>query len=292
MISILWADDQPDVARSFTSYLKLEGCVFDYASSGNEALAKISTNSYDLVLVDLAMPPDRWGGLWLLERIVELNIDIVSIVVSGEGTQFETIKALRLGAADYVTKDKLLAELPAQISSSLNVQTKARKRVIELIRSGESHNVEFKSTLRMNLRSQKKDSELELAVFKTIAGFLNTVGGQLLVGVTDAGEIFGLQEDGFINDDKFHLHFWNIFKESLGIELVQFVKTGLVDIGGKSIFHVVCSKSDRPIFLRWKSAGEGRYQELFYVRVGPQTDLLGVRQALAYIEGHFPANRS
>ncbi len=286
MIKILWADDQPDVAQSFASCLKEEGYLFDYASCGNEALTKITTNDYDVILVDLAMPPDRWGGLWLLEKINELNINIISIVVSGEGTQFETIKAIRLGASDYVTKDKLLVELPAQISSSLEGEYKIRKQIQSLIRSGESDCVEFKSTLRMNLRSQTKDPEIELAVFKTIAGFLNASGGELLIGVTDAGEILGLQEDAFANDDKFQLHFWNKFKETLGAELVNLIETRLIKVEGKSIFHVLCNKSDTAIYLSW------RHQDLFYVRVGPQTDLLGIRQAVSYIKKHFPVNSS
>ena len=60
MINILWADDQPDVAKSFASYLNLENCSFEFASNGEDALEKISAGMYDLILIDLAMPPGRW----------------------------------------------------------------------------------------------------------------------------------------------------------------------------------------------------------------------------------------
>ena len=57
------------------------------------------------------MPPGKWGGLWLLEEIKKFHYRVPVIVISGEGTQTETIKALRLGASDYVTKDKVEEEL-------------------------------------------------------------------------------------------------------------------------------------------------------------------------------------
>lgn len=287
MINILWADDQLDVAKSFVSYLNIDDCAFEFACSGNEALDKISEKNYDIILVDLAMPPDRWGGLWLLQKIKELNIDVVSIVVSGEGTQSETIKALRLGASDYIIKDKLLTELPAQIKSSLNVASKVRKEMLELIKAGESGNIEFKSTLRMNLHTRNKDSDIELSVLKTIAGFLNAEGGKLMVGVADSGELLGIENDEFLNNDKFHLHFWNIFKASLGVEHTQLIKTEFVEVDNKSIFFITCFKSASPIFIKWKLTGNSQNQEFFYVRVGPQTEQLGTRQAIEYINNHF-----
>ena len=55
----------------------------------------------------------------------------------------------------------------------------------ELIASDETYEVEFKSTARWNLREERKDKRMEDAVVKTIAGFLNTDGGTLFIGVDD-----------------------------------------------------------------------------------------------------------
>ena len=52
---------------------------------------------------------------------------------------------------------------------------------------GESRVVKFKSTGRKNLRTGDKDAAMELAVLKSLAGFMNTDGGTLLVGVADDG---------------------------------------------------------------------------------------------------------
>src|ERR1700704_5238042 len=57
--------------------------------------------------------------------------------------------------------------------------------VTKLVGSGT--NIEFKSTLRINLHTRQKDSKMELAVLKTVAAFLNMSGGTLVIGVADDG---------------------------------------------------------------------------------------------------------
>ncbi|MCU0071169.1 response regulator [Pseudomonas koreensis] len=287
MKSILWADDQQEVIASIVRILGLDDVNFEFTNNGEDALIKMQEKDYDLVLIDLAMPPGRWGGLWLLEKINELKFDLPSIVVSGEGSQAETIKALRLGAVDYVTKENLIAELPQQLKRAMDKDSKVQEGLLSIINGGETDIVEFKSTLRMNLRSGAKDREMELSVLKTIVGFFNSSGGTLLIGVNDEGELLGVGSDLFPNNDKFQLHFWNIFRETVGVEYSEFVKSDLVEVDNKFVFSVRCLPSNRPVFLKWKTAGQNKAEELFYVRVGPQTDLLGIRQAIAYIEDHF-----
>lgn len=287
MINILWADDQQDVIASMVRVLGLDDVHFEFTNDGEDALRKIKSKVYDLVLIDLAMPPGRWGGLWLLQQINELKFSLPSIVVSGEGSQAETIKALRLGAVDYVTKEKLITELPQQLKSALDKKAKQLISLSSTIKGGETDVVEFKSTLRTNLRTGLKDREMELSVLKTITGFFNSSGGTLLVGVSDEGVLLGIDKDLFPNADKFQLHFWNIFREAIGTEYSEFIKSDMIESEGKFIFSVSCLPSNRPVFLKWKAAGQSKADELFYVRVGPQTDLLGIRQAITYIEDHF-----
>lgn len=287
MINILWADDQQEVVASIVQILGLDDVHFKFASDGEEALLKIQAESFDLVLVDLSMPPGRWGGLWLLQKINELKLNLPSIVVSGEGSQVETIKALRLGAVDYVTKENLITELPQQVKRALDKKSHQLINMLLMIKGGETDSVEFKSTLRVNLRTGLKDREMELSVLKTVAGFFNSSGGTLLVGVSDAGEILGVSSDLFPTDDKFQLHFWNIFREAIGSEYSEFISSELIEAEGKFVFSVRCLPSNRPVFLKWKVAGQSKADDLFYVRVGPQTDLLGIRQAITYIEDHF-----
>lgn len=85
-----------------------------------------------------------------------------------------------------------------------------------IIDNGESEAVEFKSTLRMNLHSGQPDKRMELSVLKTLAGFLNTGGGTLVIGISDDGTPVGIGVDQFPNEDKMSLHLVNIVKTRMG----------------------------------------------------------------------------
>ena len=94
----------------------------------------------------------------------------------------------------------------------------------ELIGQGESMTLEFKSTLRWNLKEERKDRKgVTHTALKSIAAFLNTEGGDLLLGVADDGGVVGIERDRFENDDKFLLH------------LTQAVRNGLGDRAGTCI---------------------------------------------------------
>ncbi len=69
------------------------------------------------------------------------------------------------------------------------------KNLVALIKNGEDENLEFKSSLRYDYRQQKPNKALEGVIVKTLAGFMNTQGGSLLIGVGDNGDILGLEAD-------------------------------------------------------------------------------------------------
>ena len=64
-----------------------------------------------------------------------------------------------------------------------------------MLAAGESDRVEFKETARWNVREEKKDARMEQVVAKTVAAFLNSAGGTLVIGVDDAGTPIGLDRD-------------------------------------------------------------------------------------------------
>lgn len=157
----------------------------------------------------------------------------------------------------------------------------SQNRVRRLIAAGESLTVEFKSTLRMNLDSQQKDHEIEHTALKTIAAFLNTDGGTLLIGVDDHGHIVGLEADGFDNRDRFERHFTTIVRDRLGVKATEALRTSFERLENRDVFAINVQRSSEPVFLR-----KGKDEE-FYVRTGPQTVRLGVREAMEYAEEHF-----
>ena len=154
--------------------------------------------------------------------------------------------------------------------------------VEEIIQRGEDDQTEFKSTLRWDIRQAKKNPAIEHASLKTICAFLNSEGGDLLIGVRDDGSIEGIETDQFENDDRFLLHLWNLIKTCMGHEVTEWVKTGLQKFGNKTVCRVNCKRAGKPVFLNQNGFGEA-----FYVRVGPSSGNLEIRTALKYIEQHF-----
>lgn len=162
-------------------------------------------------------------------------------------------------------------------------KTRNKLSVIEeIIQRGEDDHTEFKSTLRWDIRQDKKNPAIEHASLKTICAFLNSEGGDLFIGVRDDGSIEGVETDQFPNDDRFLLHLWSLIKSSMGEEVVEWVKTTLQKFGDKTVCRVHSDKSKKPIFLRQKG-----FDEAFYIRTGPGSSSLEISSALKYIDQHF-----
>ena len=147
--------------------------------------------------------------------------------------------------------------------------------------NGESEAVEFKSTLRTNLHTGSKDPRMELAVLKTLAGFLNTSGGMLVIGVSDDGSPVGIQVDDFGNEDKMSLHLVNIVKTRMGVQAMTSIHARFDDHDDCRVMVVNCRKSPTPVFLKEHD------RERFYIRTGPSTTELSASQTQEYIKQRF-----
>ncbi|MCX4537817.1 response regulator (plasmid) [Streptomyces sp. NBC_00841] len=108
---ILVADDQSDVARTLCRPLQKAGARLHFVTDGHTALEEIAAQPYDLVLIDMKMPPDEWGGLWLLRELQNGGWGIPTLVLSGEGSKQQVIEAVRLGVTDWIVKDAAGEEL-------------------------------------------------------------------------------------------------------------------------------------------------------------------------------------
>jgi len=151
----------------------------------------------------------------------------------------------------------------------------------QMIKSGETHLVEFKATLRTNLHTNQKDPRMEYSVVRTIAGFLNTNGGTLTIGVLDDGLPVGLEVDGFENEDKMTLHLINLVKTRLGVLAMQYVHVHFEDYDGHRVMVVECSSSAKPVYYR-----EGD-KEQFFIRTGPSTTELSTKDTVDYLKDRF-----
>jgi predicted HTH transcriptional regulator len=154
----------------------------------------------------------------------------------------------------------------------------AREGILEIIKSGESEILEFKSTICTNLLTKEVDKRMEKAVLKSMVAFMNTSGGILLIGVTDSGEICGVDEEQFDSKDKMYQHLSHLISSKIGDEFSPYITLRLIEMGdGKSVVRADCEKCKKPVFLK-----EGKNEE-FYVRSGPSSIILSGSNLVNYI---------
>lgn len=169
----------------------------------------------------------------------------------------------------------LLDEYRPDIYKRARVARQRTCPISELIRpDGETRFLEYKSTLRWDVQLGEKASYLEDAVVKTIAGFANSsYGGTLLIGVTDTGGIYGLDDDyasfskrGERGDrDLWSQHLKNLL-DRLGTSAAALVDWDFFTIDGKDICRISIDPSDHPVYER--RAGE----QVFWWRTPVGTD--------------------
>lgn len=163
------------------------------------------------------------------------------------------------------------------------------RRADELLKLEESRTLEFKSSLRWNLKEDKKDDEhITHAILKTIAAFLNTEGGDLLIGVGDDRKVLGIVHDKLENDDKFLRHLVQVVRNGLGERAATCIDPVMQIVDSKTVCLVSCQRSPEPVFLRWKGL-ESDTDGGFYVRSGPRTDRLNPESTQKYIRARFTA---
>jgi DNA-binding NtrC family response regulator len=128
---ILIIDDEAGIRDSLETLLTLEGFRIDLAPDGNAGLDQLTRNTYDLLLLDLALPGE--SGIDLLPRIKSLVPDLPVIMITAYGTVNNVVDAIRAGASNFVQKpwdnEKLLADIRLAIGKN-----RAEQEVVQLKR--------------------------------------------------------------------------------------------------------------------------------------------------------------
>jgi DNA-binding NtrC family response regulator len=174
--SVLIIDDEAAIRESLETLLGLEGYEVESAASGEEGLTRLGDRSFDLVLLDLALP-DR-NGIDLLAEIGAHDAQLSVIMITAYGTVENAVKAMQAGAANFVQKpwdnEKLLADVRAAV---------ARHRA-------EEENIQLKRALkqRYNFESIVGKSEPMLKIFDLVAQVAPSRSTVLLQGESGTGK--------------------------------------------------------------------------------------------------------
>jgi hypothetical protein len=209
-----------------------------------------------------ALPPD-WEHMEYFEFLRERRKRLSAVVRAG-------FEHLRTGGAHDVkanTKDRL-------------------PTVSDLLRQMETQRVEFKQSARASIENDAPEKVINEGIVKTVAAFLNTEGGTLGIGISDDGDIVGLQPDlDFKHQDLDGYQNWlsSLLVNNIGGGVVgAHVKLRIESVGAEVVCLIDVHPSPTPIHAR-TTKGES----CFYVRINNTTRMLEGPHLLSYIDGHW-----
>jgi len=232
------------------------------------------------------------------QRFTLAETTLIGIAGAGVGSV-----ALNLIAGDRAVADFGLAAILGGLAGSILVlglatlvgnwlgirsEDSPTPTIDDLLRAGESHDVEFKTTARWNTHTGGRDDRMELAVAKTVAGFLNGQGGTLVIGVDDSGHAMGLENDLSLmkqpDHDRFELWLSDHLERTLGKPALAYVSMRFAPTNGTHIAVVEVRPSDQPVFL---DEPKGNRTADFYVRMGNSTRRLLTDEFATYRQSRW-----
>ena len=130
---ILVVDDEKSIRDILTIVLEEEGHTVTAVSDGGEAIESFEKNGYDLAIVDVNLPSA--GGIEVLRRIKQANIETEVIIVSGYASLDNAVEAVRAGAYDYIIKPFAVQTITEVVKRGLDKRRQAvetRQQITQL----------------------------------------------------------------------------------------------------------------------------------------------------------------
>jgi len=192
--------------------------------------------------------------------------------------------------------DALQEDFTKEIIESVSNQPPPQSKSIvkELLGKDESQCLEFKSTLRYDIKASehgqdKTNPEMEKEVLREVAAFLNSDGGQLLIGVSDEKKVLGLENDyRFLknqNKDGFQVFLLDKLAQNLEPDIPGLVNISFETEDNLDVCVVKVEKATVPMFLKDNAAGKELRE--FWIREGNhKRPLVGAAMA-EYIKKHW-----
>lgn len=164
-------------------------------------------------------------------------------------------------------------------------RSEEKPSVTYLLSLEEHEQLEFKSTLRWDMRLNQSSKDVEKASMKTIAAFLNSAGGHLVIGIDDKKNPLGIHYD--YNSlpkkdvDGFENHFTQICNTMIGPEFRRHIQLTFDNVNNKEICIVNVVSSPKPVYLRTSN------EESFFIRTGNTTTSLKPSETESYIKNRW-----
>ncbi|NVM20354.1 MAG: sigma-54-dependent Fis family transcriptional regulator [Desulfobacterales bacterium] len=174
--NVLVIDDEPNMRHIVTVVLEKAGYTVTGAEDGAQAIPIIETNHFDLILCDLRMP--RMDGLAFLKHAAERGVDAAIIMMSAYGTIDTAVEAMKLGAADYISKPFKPDEILLKVGQ-VEERTRLREENIRL-RNAVQETFSFQ-----NIVAKSKPMRRIFETIRKVADYKTTV---LITGESGTGK--------------------------------------------------------------------------------------------------------
>jgi DNA-binding NtrC family response regulator len=173
---ILVVDDAREVRDLMKEFLAGEGFEVSSAHNGLVASRMVGREDFDMVITDIRMP--KMDGMKLLETIKRTNPQVIVIVITGYGTIDAAVRAMRLGAYEYITKPVMLDELRLVIHKAFeHQQLRSDNRMLQR---------QLKTKYRF--KNFIGDSDIMQEIFRFIEKIANTDSTVLVYGDSGTGK--------------------------------------------------------------------------------------------------------
>jgi DNA-binding NtrC family response regulator len=175
--SILVAEDSEDTRNSLQELLQLAlGVHVDTVADGSQALERLLSHPYSLLITDLRMP--RLNGMKLIEAIQERKLPVTVIVTTGHGSITDAVQAMRMGAYDFLTKPPDPQHLCLLVQRAL--QERALRDEVTALREQVHGQHSFRNVLSKSPRMHD--------IFELIGNISDTATTVLIEGETGTGK--------------------------------------------------------------------------------------------------------
>jgi len=152
MPSILIVDDEPGVRSALGGVLRDEGYEVDAVESGESCLERLSRQAYDVVVLDIWLP--GIDGLVTLARMRERQVDAQVVIISGHGNVESAVRAIKMGAFDFVEKPLSLEKTVLVVRNALRQRHLEAENLALRARVDAQHTMVGESYSMVKLREQ------------------------------------------------------------------------------------------------------------------------------------------
>jgi hypothetical protein len=272
------------------------------------------TPEYDSIAKAIGLnPPDHRGGVTDTESRAKLRLELDAMAAHLYGLNEMEFTHI-LGTFPLIRQSEKQATLdefvrmrdsgeaavfnPELAKPAIATAVDPALAVRELIKGGESATVELKTTARWNVKIGQPDKKMEQIIAKSVAAFLNSKGGTLIIGVEDNGNVYGLAEDYKISGNKgrdgFELWLMQTLLKDFGKDAAGQIEIGFHELkapdpaqtppppaGSGDVCVVTAKPSPKPRFVVENG------QEIFYIRTGNASNALKPSELLPYYNAHW-----